>query len=477
MFSSVRTRLTLWYTAILGLILTIFAVAVNGVITYRFHSELDASLASAATVISVSLRHEIQEHHGRAPGEAMFAGVLKTIHAASFPLQAIVVYAKGRLVASKPGVEGEIESPPQPAGAVGWCDVRSRSGARLRLVSRSVFIPEAGVDYLIAVAEPIDRTQSQISFLRGVLLIAVPLALVLAAGAGYLLARKSLAPVAAMSRQVNRITAGKLGQRLTVANSQDELGDLATTFNGLLRRLDEAFEQQRRFMADASHELRTPIAVSRTAAEVMLSSPSRAEEEYREALGIVAAQMQRLTRVVNDMFTLALADAGAYTVQRHRFYLNDLLEEALLAARVLAAPRNVAVAGGPFEDAPYEGDEDLIRQLLLILLDNAVKYTPAGGRVDVRLEPGYIIRVADTGIGIAEDVQARIFDRFFRVDKARSRSAPGGGGGAGLGLAIANWIATVHGGKLEVESSSPGEGSVFRVTLPLNPSPTRQQPG
>lgn len=459
MLNSVRIRLTLWYTAILGLVLGVFATSVYAVVSHGLYRELDGTLRSTADVIAMSLQHEIQEHKGRAPGEAMFTAVLATIHAASFPRQAISVFSDGKLVARKAGVGGTIDS--EPADGL-LTTVRQR-----RMISRSLNVSD--LRYRIAVSEPVDRTRSELAEFRGVLLIAVPCALVLAAGAGYLLARKSLAPVVAMSEQVNRITAGKLGERLTVINSRDELGQLAQTFNGLLHRLDEAFEQQRRFMADASHELRTPISISRTAADVTLNAPLRSPDEYRDALSIVAAQMQRLTRVVNDMFTLARADSGAYAVQRSRFYLNDVIEEALEAARLLASHKSIHVSGGPFEESAYEGDEDLVRQLLLILLDNAIKYTPDGGCVEVGLEPGYAVTVADTGIGIPTEARDRIFDRFYRVDKARSRSSATSSGGAGLGLAIARWIAGVHGGSVNVVSSSPGQGSVMRVLLPLRP--------
>jgi signal transduction histidine kinase len=157
-------------------------------------------------------------------------------------------------------------------------------------------------------------------------------------------------------------------------------------------------------------------------------------------------------------------------MQRSSFYLNDVIEEALTAARLLAVPKQITLRSGPLREAPYVGDEDLIRQLILILLDNAIKYTPEGGTAEIRLDPGYSIVVTDTGIGVPEDAREKIFDRFFRVDKARSRSSANRSGGAGLGLSIARWIAGVHGGTASLDSSTPGQGSVFVVKLPVTPN-------
>ncbi len=465
MLNSVRVRLTLWHTGMLALILAVFGAGVYGLISARLYGELDNSLRSTADVISSSLQHEIEEHKGRVAGEAMFAAVLRTIHQVAFPRQAISVFAGDRLVGSKPGISGWVIGHPPLAGDNVRGTIPSPSGTQ-RFTAASVHIPEAATTYLIVVSEPMDRARAELSALRGLLVVAVPVALGLVTLCGYILARKSLAPMVAMSEQVNRITASKLEQRITVANPRDELGRLAVTFNSLLGRLDEAFEQQRRFMAYASHELRTPISVCRTAAEVTLNGPDRPSSEYREALSVVAAQTQRLTRLVNDMFTLARADSGAYVLQRSPFYLNDVVEEALAAARLLATPRGISLQCGPLSESLYSGDEDLIRQLIVILLDNAIKYTPDGGSAEVKLEPGYSIVVSDTGIGIPEEAQGRIFERFFRVEKARSRSSANRTGGAGLGLSIARWITGIHGGTVSLRSSTLGAGSVFVVDLP-----------
>ncbi|HXG68451.1 MAG TPA: ATP-binding protein, partial [Blastocatellia bacterium] len=260
-----------------------------------------------------------------------------------------------------------------------------------------------------------------------------------------------------------------LGQRLPVANPRDELGRLATTFNELLARLNAAFAQQRQFMADASHELRTPLSVMRTAAEVTLEQPHREEKEYRDAVKMIDEQTRRLTRIVEDMFTLARADAGRYPLRQSSFYLDELLAETARAGGVLAANKNVTVEVADSGEALVYGDEDLLRQMILNLLDNAIKNTPPGGAVRASLtrqQEKCLITITDSGPGIPVEARPHIFERFYRADKARSRSeAANGGGGAGLGLAIARWIAEAHKGNLELASSGP-DGSTFIAAIP-----------
>jgi heavy metal sensor kinase len=268
-----------------------------------------------------------------------------------------------------------------------------------------------------------------------------------------------------MGERAARINAANLGERLPVGNARSELGRLARTFNELLARLDTSFEQQRRFMADASHELRTPVAIVCGESEVALSQPSRSAEEYRESLMILHEEGRRLMRIVEDLFTLARADAGQHRLVKVNFYLDEAVLAGVRAVRSLAARHGVALrhehSGG---DMPLRGDEGLVRRMVLNLLDNAIKYTPAGGEVSVELAregSGYSIRINDTGGGVPAEAQRHIFERFYRADKARSRCD----GGAGLGLSIASWIAEAHGGHVKLESTGEG-GSTFLVTLP-----------
>jgi signal transduction histidine kinase len=219
----------------------------------------------------------------------------------------------------------------------------------------------------------------------------------------------------------------------------------------------------REFIADASHELRTPIAIVRAEAEVSLER-ERSERDYRQSLGIISEQSKRMTRIVTDMFSLAQADAGQQYLQICELYLNDLIEECCTAAQTLAKAKDIGVNVDAQEDVAFRGDEELLKRMIMNLLNNAVQYTPAGGSVSVRLRtdaPGVKLTVSDTGIGIPLEYLSRVFDRFFRVDSSRSRAA----GGSGLGLAIVKLAAEAHKGRVEV-SSQPGSGSTFTVYLP-----------
>jgi signal transduction histidine kinase len=269
-----------------------------------------------------------------------------------------------------------------------------------------------------------------------------------------------------MADRARRIGAEDLSARLPVSNPADELGRLAETFNELLGRLEASLTLQREFMADASHELRTPVTTARTAASVALQQPHRDEREYRETLEIVEQQTVRLSRIVEDMFTLARADAGNYPVRRGAMYLDEVVDEAVRAARVLATPKRVDVEVRSLASASLVGDEDLMRRLIGNLLDNAIRHAPAGSivRVDFdRSSSGYAIAISDAGPGIPPDSQQHIFDRFYRADRSRARGPADGG--AGLGLALARWIARVHGGDVTLTRSSSA-GSTFTIVLP-----------
>ncbi|HEY7547548.1 MAG TPA: ATP-binding protein, partial [Blastocatellia bacterium] len=318
--------------------------------------------------------------------------------------------------------------------------------------------------FIVLLTMPMRDLAAEIKTIKRTIYLWLPVTLIVAGIGGFLLAGKSLSPVVAMSEQAARISSTNLHDRLKVKNSRDELGRLARVFNDLLSRLDQSFDRLLTFMADASHELRTPLAVIRGEADVALSQ-DRDSDEYKEALTVIQDEAARLSHIVNDMLSLARADAGQSPLNREEFYLNDLVDECCKSARILASSKGITIRSTPSTDMAFRGDQEMLRRLMMNLLDNAIKYTPLGGSVEVRVKqrPGEAeIEVSDTGIGIETEAAARVFERFYRADKARSRAE----GGSGLGLSIAKWAAEAHGGSIHL-TSQPGRGSTFTVRLPI----------
>src|SRR5262252_9540106 len=478
MLDTVRTRLTLWYIGVLALALIVFSIGVYAMMARKLGGRLDAGLQTAMEGTARLFEHEKEE--GETDQRAA-EGALRKYY---YPRQAVAVFdhaggllkeqALGDVHATLPASVASLDRD----GLQFYMLPESQTGVDdgLHLVVRRVRTsPQSAV--FIVISQPFGDASNDAELLAGVLGAAVPLALILAAAGGWFLARKSLAPIVIMSERARRISAENLGERLPVVNPRDELGQLAATFNELLSRLDdaftrqqEAFAQQRQFMADASHELRTPLSVIRATSEVTLDEPDCEAGEYREAMATVGEQARRLTRIVEDLFTLARADAGQRAIERKSFYLDELVTEAARAASVLASRKGVEMEYAPAPEAPFHGDEGLLRQMILNLLDNAIKHTPAGGRVRLSLgrrDSKYAITVEDTGAGVPAEARPHIFRRFYRVDKARSRAVAPDGGGAGLGLSIAQWIAEVHNGRLELARSDE-TGSAFIASFPLS---------
>ncbi len=477
--SSLRARITLWFAAVLGVPLVAFAVVSYVAFSRTLVSRTDRFVGDALSAFSRELANERRQ----APNNEVAART--TAYEVRFrQLQLVILDRTGTLLASTPPDADEenddggirpLEPSRAEAVARGTDDEASprtvvEHGHGYRVVTREVQL--AGDAVTIAGIAPLGDIEDVLARVRQTFLIAIPLLLAAAAAGGFFVARRSLAPVSAMGAHAAAITDANLHERLPVASAHDELGGLATVVNSLLDRLERAFAQQRRFMADASHELRTPAAILSTEAQVTLSREHRSEGEYRESVGVMQGAAARLTRIVDDLFLLARADAG-YLVARHDdIYLDDVVHNATRAVRPLAERRGVRVELQPVMDAPFHGDADLLGRLLLNLLDNAIKFSVGGGTVSVELAergaPGarqYEVRVVDDGPGIPADVQERVFERFFRGDPARGRVEQTETSGAGLGLAISRRIAEAHGGTLELVSSRPGR-TEFLLTLP-----------
>jgi heavy metal sensor kinase len=337
------------------------------------------------------------------------------------------------------------------------------NGVPLRVLTLPV---RAGSEtYLVQLAYPLDDYNEALDRFRRVLFLSSPLLVLLASAGGYWLSRRALAPVDQITREARSIGAQNLSRRLVAPHTRDELQRLSETLNGMLERLEQAFRRITQFTADASHELRTPVALMRTRAEVVLRRP-RSEEEYREALRQILEDLQRTSSLIENLMLLARADSGAEALQRTPINMVESVGEACLEGRTLAETKQITFREElPASPVWIEGDSNSLRRLFLILLDNAVKFTAPKGRITVSLSSsdGYAVtEVRDTGIGIAAEDLPHIFERFFRADRARSRQT----GGAGLGLSIGQWIAQAQGGTIRA-FSQPGEGCMFQVQIPL----------
>lgn len=461
MFDSVRKRLTLWYAGVLALSLIAFAVLVYYAAAGIFYARQDETLRSTAETVASAYVQELEEERSVAKAnEVVLAQMV-------FPNRYVeVVDTEGRVVAWSSNLSGRLLIVPTQTIA----EVRQRGVSLLVLNNLRVAVVPLSPDQnkqlgFAIVAEPLSVIEEGLRRLRRDFFAGVPLILLLASLGGYFLARKSLAPIALMNEQTQRITAENLSSQLDVPNPRDEVGGLAITINALLARLNAAFQEQQRFIADASHELRTPIAVLRGETEVALEQ-ERATAEYKESLTLIKDEAERLSRIVENLFILARQPVDASAIVKRPVRLNQVVANCVRAAQVLATQKGLRFnASSSLPEVELNGDDEMLKRMLLNLLDNAVKYTPTGGEVNVTVASQNgtaLIIVSDTGIGIPAAAQPHIFDRFYRVDKARSRAL----GGAGLGLSIARWIVEAHEGRLSVVST-PGRGSAFTVELPL----------
>ena len=449
---SLRARLTLWYTVALLVVLCLFGANVlwqqRRIGFRRVDRELEALTATLANLVQEELNE--QDDPVTAATEAT-----TTVTA---PGRAVAIADAGGKVL---GARWNRLDLPDPIAVGDEPSVRTieSKGVAWRVHTQ----PRAfgNRTLVIVVASPISDVLREQREVQEAMVIGIPIVLLLAAAGGLWLASVGLQPITDMAGRAARIAPTGL-EDLGQTDRTDELGQLATAFNGLVARLRATLQTQRQFMADASHELRTPVSVVRATSDVTLSRDHRDEPEYREALAIVGGQARRLGRLVEDMLVLARADAGGYPLRPVDLYLDEVVAECRRAVDVLATERGVAIRAGGSPDIPFRGDEDLLRRLVLNVLQNAVQHTPSGGSVavDIRQEPSAVrIRVTDEGPGIPAGDQQRIFDRFVQLDAARR------GQGAGLGLPIARWIAEAHKGTLVLEHTGP-EGSTFCVWLP-----------
>lgn len=476
---SIRARLTLWYATALGVILLLVGFAAYALIARTTRTDVDAYLADTADAVGASLQIALgrlppgadslalrraanvtlENHRYRDIGVAIFHGAPIALLATDS------ASAATRQFGGAGGWQQAIESV-QRAQRSMTADISTVPTNRERIMALPVSTRRG--PFVVAVEQTVEVHEQTLRRVREAMLVGLPLALLLAMAGGFTLAGASLRPVDAMRQQAEQISEHNLHERLPVSRPADELARLSTTFNALLDRVEEAFDQRRRFTADASHELRTPVAVIIGESELALAE-ERPAAAYRHALRVIHGEARRLSHIVGDLFLLARADASEQPLTPLPLFIEEVVGDCVDAMATIARAKGVTLHFSPMSEVPYDADEALLKRAVMNLLDNAVKYTPAGGSVHAQAEPtvggGVRIRVRDTGPGVPPEDRVRIFERFFRVGSDGRRPGLGDGSGAGLGLPIARWIIRSHGGDLQLTASG-AEGSTFEIVLP-----------
>jgi two-component system OmpR family sensor kinase len=460
---SVRTRLTLWYTSLLGTTFLILGLIAYVLVSYTLHKEADSALRSVAVALAERKIAEADDHIP--PG-------LGDIFRHFFGAPPIGPYfewldPQGHFDKNVP----EPNAPPFSAlakqnameGIATFETFKAPGAAAVRVLTWPV-IDERRVIAVVRVGMSEMNLQRTMSAFLLTMAGLFPLALFLAGGGGWFLANRALSPVDKMTQTARKIEAGRLHDRLQLSGANDELDRLGETLNEMLGRLEAAFTEMRQFTADASHELQTPLTILRGEIEIALRS-KRSEEEYVEVMKSALEEIERISLLVEGLLLLARSDSGVLKLDLRRLDLMIVTEDVLDQLASLASSKPVSLSLGHVEPLPVSADPLHLRRLLFNLIDNAIKYTPTDGSVKVSIEreDGWAkLSVRDTGIGIAPEDRDRVFQRFFRSAEARAAQ-----GGSGLGLSIVKSIVEAHEGKIELESL-PGKGSTFTVYLPLS---------
>ncbi len=457
---SIGVRLTLWYVAIFTLGELVFAAGTWMILRHSLFDLIDDSIESQIEDLRSLLG---TQQNSVTPADV--ANQMSSIYGHEHAGDYLEIYDesgnpvyRSKLLQQQHRTVVHPDSIDQPVFRT-----QSINGEHVRFAFEKLDV--GGRKYIVATGAPAGDAVETLHLFRDYLLVFAPLWLLASAGVGYWMSRKALAPVDVLVRTAREITGTNLNQRLQTLRTGDELQRLTDTLNEMLERIETAFQKIAQFTADASHELRTPVSLIRTEAELALRR-SRTDTEYKESLRQILHEAERTTQLIEQLLQVARADSGRESLSMQNLDLTKILRGTVSIWQQVAASRNLEFSASiPEIEISVLGDQALLRRLADILLDNAFKYTPSPGAVRLVVEvlqETAVITVQDSGVGVPREEQDKIFERFYRVDKARSREQ----GGVGLGLAIAQWIVSQHQGTICVESRQ-GEGSTFRVTLPL----------
>lgn len=456
---SFKVRLTLWYAAVMCLVLASFAFAVYEIVEHRLAAELDRQLRIDFDLVEAQLDMDaagnVRWLVRGAHGDEGFARLAAWFEVWSEEGQLLFRHWPVNETQIKRGLPAPLTA------ALRFYDIEIEDELHVRLMERPARLQGRGV--IVRLFRDQSSMRQTLRQIVEVFVLALPFAILLASLGGYLLARRSLRPVAAMAAQAKQITSESLEARLPNPNPADEFGQLATVINETLQRLEGSFTELKRFTADASHELRTPLTALRTVGEVALRQAGNVTD-LREAIGSMLEEAQRLNELIESLLELARMQSSGTVMNMHTVNLGELFAEVRESLAVLAAEKQQLLEFDAVADISVAAERVLLRQALLNIVHNAIRYSPPSGRIDVRAkqsETEITIEVSDDGPGIATEHHHKIFDRFYRIDKARSRAA----GGHGLGLAIAMSSVERQHGTIELQSE-PGAGSVFRIRFP-----------
>lgn len=459
---SIGMRLTLWYVAIFALAQTVFGAGMWILLRHHLYDLVDDSLEDQTQ----DLKNFMQAQKKDASIAKLQEEVNET-YAMEHSGNYLEMYADdGALIYRSTFLQNHRVTLPANRGNHGIFRNMRVDHRHFRFTLQR--FEANGHAYTATIGIPTNDVDETLDLFQSYLLMLAPALFLVAAGGGYWLSRRALAPVDSLVRTAREISGANLDNRLPKLETGDELQRLSDTLNEMLDRIETAFLRITQFTADASHELRTPVSLIRTEAELALRR-SRNEMEYKESLRHILLEAERTTSLIEQLLAVARADSGRETLHMQPLNLAETLSGVVDDWRQVATVRGLEFSADIVEDARVLGDETALRRLAEILLDNAFKYTPSPGSVCLSFKKRgerAVLVVQDSGVGIAPGEQEKIFERFYRVDKARSREQ----GGAGLGLAIARWIVTQHRGSIAVESQ-PGRGAAFRVELPAIAAP------